>query len=112
VSAPQDSSLGAVIKHCSFTLTGTAAPVKTWLADSSARDLDTGAVPAFSLDNIANVLLTNYTGTILYGGSNSQPITWPANTDFALPSSQFHSSTYIKASSGSFTVYAIVVFKS
>jgi hypothetical protein len=106
--APQRASLGGDVKYVSFTLTTTDDTINGWLAGGT--DLDTGATVAFSLDNIAQVKLTGYTGTIKYGGSNSQPIAHPANADFTVPSMRGHTETYIEASAGSFTVYAIVIF--
>lgn len=106
--APQRASLGGPVKFVSFTLTTTNDTIGGWLA--AGTDLNTGATVAFSLDNLAQVKLTGYTGTIKYGGSNSQPIAHPANADFTIPSMRAHSDTHIEASSGSFTVYAVLIF--
>lgn len=108
----QAMSLGSSVKFVSFTMTTTAKTMTGWLTDSTALDLNTGALPTFSTADIVSIAFLGYTGTINYGGSNSQPIAWPANSTFTVPAVQAPALTYTKASSGTFTVYAIVVFGS
>lgn len=112
MSTAQASSLGGPVKIISFTMTNTAKTVLGWLSDSTALDLNTGALPAFSLDNIVAVLFTGYTGTLNYGGTNTQPIAWPANADFTTPAIGAPSGVSVKTSAATFTVYAVVVFGS
>jgi hypothetical protein len=108
----QAACLGASIKFVSFTMTNTAKTMTAWLTDATAVDLNTAALPVFATDNIVSVVFTGYTGTINYGGSSTQPIAWPANADFTLPAVQAPGLTYTKTSTGTFTVYAVVIFGS
>lgn len=108
----QGASLGSSVKLVSFTITTTAKTMVGWLTDGTAIDLSTGALPVFSTADIVGILFTGYTGTLNYGGSNSQPIAWPANSDFTVPAVQAPTSVSVKASAATFTVYAIVIFGS
>jgi hypothetical protein len=112
MTTAQAASLGSSVKYVSFTMTTTAKTMVGWLTDSTAIDTNTGALPVFDTADIISIVFTGYTGSLLYGGSNSQPIAWPANADFTTPAIQSPSLTYVKSSSGTFTVYAIVIFGS
>jgi hypothetical protein len=113
MTTAQAASLGSSVKYVSFTMTTSAKTLTGWLTDSTAIDTATGALPVFSTDNLVAVILTGYTGSLLYGGSNSQPIPWPANADFSGgPAVQAPGLTSVKSASGTFTCYAVVVFGS
>lgn len=110
---PQDASLGVNMVYVTVTIPASGAAATLGSIIAAGTDQATGATLADAkYKRILNVQVTDYVGTIKYGGlAGTTPLSWPANTPMSRPSTQWHLDTFVASSAGSFTAYAQCVLE-